>query len=169
MAQTSPDGRTHHVVRLCGFPLRLFATAEEHWDAMLREYYLRQAGGVVQPYDDADITRAGQALRLVTEAVEQVPVDAGTDEQGAPTLLLPVADPSDFVVLQGVLRDARRLAESGELLGFPTLPEVADLRNWLCDEVIGQVAGEAPTPWHREPVRVQADEASPPPGRPART
>jgi hypothetical protein len=169
MSKTSPDGRTHHVVRLCGFPVRLFAAAEEHWDAMLREYYLRQAGGVVQPYDDADITRAGQALRLVTEAVEQVPVGAGTDEQGALTLLLPVPDPSDFCVLQGVLRDARRLAEAGELLGFPTLPEVADLRSWLCDEVTGQAAGEPPTPWHQERVPKEADEAPPPPGRPART
>lgn len=135
------------VVRLENFPVRLFDAAHEEWEAMLREYTLRGMGGSSQPFDAAEITRAGNALRLLADAADELAQPAGPAEQNTQVALVPVSAPADFAGLQAVLQEARRLATMGELLGLPSLPELAALRNWLCEEVINQAAGVVPTPW----------------------
>jgi len=134
------------VVRLENFPVRLFEAAHDEWEAMLREYTLRGMGGTSQSFSAAEITRAGNALRLLADAVDEF-AQPGSPEQNREIALVSVAAPADFGGLQAVLQEARRLASVGELLGLPTLPELAALRNWLCEEVINQAAGAAPTPW----------------------
>ena len=136
------------VVHLENFPVRLFDAAHEEWEAMLREYTLRGMGQSSQSFDAAEITRAGNALRLLADAADELAPPTGPAEQNTQSALVPVSAPADFGGLQAVLQEARRLASLGELLGLPTLPELAALRNWLCEEVINQAAGAAPTPWH---------------------
>ncbi len=126
-------------VHLEQFPALLFTAAQEQWESLLREYSLRGLGGTQQSFDHAEINTGRTALNLVADAV--------LDQAGASTLTLTVEHPGDFAVLQAVLHDARRLSLSGELLSVPTLPELAALRNWMCEEVPNQAAGAAPTPW----------------------
>lgn len=170
MSRVTPDTSAppSGLVRLPAFPRRLFAAAEEQWEALLREYALRSLGGAQQSFDAAEVNRARAALAEVADAVE-----AGLEPDG--TLLLRPARPADFALLQAVVHDARRLALRGELLTMPLLPEVVGLRNWLGEQVPAQVAGAAAEPWDidryahphgdpeaLEPARWSADLLPPP-------
>jgi len=146
-----------HVVELHGFPHRLFLAAREQWEGMLREYTLRGLGASEQSYTIDEVRRAGGAVNLVAKA-QAGSADAAVagPVQVLPPVQLEVDAPGDFAVLQGILDDARRLSISGELLIFPSLPEIVSLRNWLCGEVVEQAAGAAPTSWT---LHMSADEA----------
>ena len=137
---TTPTASATAVLR--AFPVALFTAAREQWEAMLREYALRGLGGTAQSYGADEVAQAGTALALVDAAAAQLDPDAGDVD-----LPLEVEQPSAFAVLQGILDDAIRLARAGDLLVFPPLPEVVALRNWVCDEALGQSAGGSPTPW----------------------
>lgn len=148
---------TVHGVELHDFPHRLFAAASEQWEGMLREYTLRALGGAEHSYSTEEVMRAGSALSLVTNAVATSRRPTAVGPAGGPApLRLVVEAPGSFSVLQGILDDARRLSNTGELLVFPSLPEVVALRNWLCEEVVEQAAGAAPRPWA---LPAQADPA----------
>ena len=141
---------------LPAFPVRLFTAAREQWEAMLREYALRGFGGTPQSYGHDELAQAGNALASVDEAV----ADLGSDEVADPVdLRVDVHAAGAFAVLQGILDDAISLARDGELLVFPPLPEVVSLRNWICEEALGQAAGAAPTAW-RFVALDPADEAA---------
>ena len=135
------------------FPFRLFAACDEQWEAMLREYVLRGLGGAVQSYDNGEVTRAANALAAISEAADDRPDVA---EHG--TLHLDVTAPADFALLQGILDDALTLAAAGELLVFPSLPEVIAFRNWMCDQVLAQSAGAPADPWQFVPVERPAED-----------
>jgi PAS domain S-box-containing protein len=135
------------------FPVTLFAAADEQWAGMLREYELRSFGTAQQTYGADDIAQAARALRTVNAALVAHARPAGLaalpDRVRLP-LTVGGRSPGDFATLQAVLEDARRLAVAGQLLVLPTLPEVAALRDWLCEEVAAQLAGAPPTPWEFE-------------------
>jgi len=142
------------------FPVALFTAADEQWAGMLREYELRGFGTAQQTYGAADTAAAARALRAVNAALA-----AHARASGVPALpdrvrlRLAVSGhgPGDFATLQAVLEDARRLAVSGQLLALPTLPEIAALRDWLCEQVAAQLAGAAPSAWEFESaLRVSA-------------
>lgn len=143
-------------MELHAFPHRLFLAACEQWEGMLREYTLRGLGGSEQSYSIEEVMRAGHALSLVAEAASRDAASAGP-ARARPPVRLDVDAPGDFAVLQGILDDARRLSISGELLIFPSLPEVLSLRNWLCGEVVEQAAEAAPKPWT---LQASADDAA---------
>jgi PAS domain S-box-containing protein len=132
-------------VRLVGLPVGMFEAAAEQWEGMLREYTLRGMGGEQQPYSAREITQAGSALGIVTEAVL-----AADPSVGDITISLSEHTAADLSLLQGILDDARHLALAGELLILPSLPEIVALRDWICGETTEQVAGAAPTPWSLE-------------------
>lgn len=128
-------------VQLVGLPVRMLAAASEQWEGMLREYALRGLGGQAQPYTQDEVAQAGQAVARVLAAAE------GARGVADVTVLLSDRMTRDVSMLQGVLDDALHLIAAGELLVFPSLPEVVALRNWICDEVTGQAAGADPLPW----------------------
>ena len=143
---TDETRATAHGVELHGFPHRLFLAACEQWDGMLREYTLRGLGGSEQSYSTEEVMRAGNALSFVAEVVSRDDAPAGP-ARVRPPVRLDVDAPGDFAVLQGILDDARRLSIRGDLLVFPSLPEIVSLRDWLCGEVVEQAAGGAPKSW----------------------
>ena len=145
--ERSPDLPTSHVVRLVAFPRRLFAAADDQWEGMLREYTLRGLGGTAQSYRDDEIAQASDALRLLVDAAGPVGRPLSLAEPTEPTREVEISSPVAFAVLQAILDDGRRLAESGALLTLPSLPEVVALRDWLCGEVADQTAGAEPKPW----------------------
>lgn len=143
-------------VRLVGLPVGMFEAAAEQWEGMLREYTLRGMGGEQQPYSATEITQAGSALGIVTEAVLRA-------DPSEPDITIRLGDHTagDLSLLQGILDDARHLALTGELLVLPSLPEIVALRDWICGETSEQVAGADPTPWWLEIRDDPADTAAP--------
>jgi len=136
---------TSSVVRFRQLPTALFRAFDEQAQGILREYALACMGRSRQPFELDDIARVQAAETSVADAVarsesaERAAVDVAYDLGGT--------DPADFSLLQAVLDHANRLAREGQLLVVPVLPEIAVLRNWLCDQVTAQVLGAEPTPW----------------------
>lgn len=150
-------------VVLLDMPATLWLSARQHHDALLREFVLYQAArGSDHPgLADADAARA-MISTAVTDAVEDAR-GAGTAEPAVPVghpsslpwvpkrldLRIDVPDDSGpmFAAMQDVLDTAERLAVDGELLLRPALPEIIAVRDWACEQVIAQLAGNQPSPW----------------------
>lgn len=144
-------------VRLLRMPLLLHWAWQEHAAALLREYLLARLDedpGILEQHAEAS-----EALALLYEQVPHpdVPDDpevllAGSVEPGVTAAVVPLRVPRASIVhfetLDLLLRRARALADRGGLLGPSTQPEAAELRAWLCHEVLRQSASAAePTPW----------------------
>lgn len=150
------DGELSTGVRavLLDLPVSLVSAAEAQWRGLLREYLLRSLGGSTQAYGPEEIGSAESALDTVTGALLAVNPDAlhrRRHERMDIEVRTSRVSVGDFALLQGVLDDAVRLAHAGDLLMLPPLPEVVALRNWLCDQIVAQAAGTAPTPWSLPP------------------
>jgi PAS domain S-box-containing protein len=150
------------VVVLRGLPIRLWVAARQHHEAALRELYLRRTlhEEPAEPQTRQDIRRAVSALDVALEAALAAVGSQGGPGQESPSPLgqqLPVATDLEIAVttdlttgviaLQGALDAAERLAREGELLVLPALSEVVAVRDWVCEQVVAQVNGVAPTPW----------------------
>ncbi|MDX6199671.1 MAG: hypothetical protein QOJ79_2822 [Actinomycetota bacterium] len=134
-------------VVLTDVPVELFWTLAEHSEALLREYALRGFGDSTQPYDSDAIGRAGNAIAALNTCMTAAVTPGDDRDRVVARLDLGTVTAADFGLLQGVLDDASVLAASGELLAFPPLPEIRALRDWLCEETIGQSAGATSRPW----------------------
>ena len=150
-------------VVLASMPATLWLSARQHHDALLREFVLYQAS---HDTEVVDLAAADAARAIVSCAVMDAVTEAqasGTAEPALPEghpsplpwvpkrldLRVPVPDdaPAMFAALQDVLDAAERLAVDGELLLRPALPEIIAVRDWACEQVIAQLAGNAPAPW----------------------
>jgi PAS domain S-box-containing protein len=118
-------------------PATLWLAARQHHDAVLRELVLYLA-------EHGHVTAALQR-RLATVADE--PAGRGAGARLALTVELPVEVGPDFAALRAALDTAEDLALAGRLLVHPGLPEIIAVRDWVCDQVIAQLDGGAPTPW----------------------
>lgn len=150
-------------ITLQSMPATLWLSARQHHDALLREFVLYQAAHDTDPVElaTADAARATISTAVV-EAVERAQA-AGTAEPALPEghpsplpwvpkqLNLELRVPEDgahlFATLQDVLDSAERLAVEGQLLLRPALPEIIAVRDWACEQVIAQLAGNDPSPW----------------------
>ncbi len=153
---------TREVV-LLHMPATLWLAARQHHDALLRELvlYLAEHDDVVVDLPLADMAR-GIVTAAVVAAVEQaqaegtaravVPEGHPAPLPPAPALLeLRVSIRCDLGPAYGALQDAlgaaERLAVAGKLLARPGLPEVVAVRDWVCEQVVSQLAGEPALPW----------------------
>jgi len=143
------------LVTLVDFPAALFHAFDEATEGLLREMLMSAYSGG-QPFTAEDIAIAGQAKRIVAEALGS---RRGTLDL---TLELTPHQAASYAVLQAVLDHANREALSEEFLALPVLPEIAAMRNWMCDEVASQASGGPATPW-RMPSYLER------PGRPPAT
>lgn len=143
-------------VRLLRMPLLMHWAWQEHAAALLREYLL------VRLDEDPDVleqhAEASAALGLL---YEQVPAPVVAEDPEAVmasavepavtadvvVLRVPRSAVAHFETLDLLLRRARELAEDGALLGASTQPEAAELRAWVCHEVLRQAGGDGPTGW----------------------
>jgi PAS domain S-box-containing protein len=150
-------------VRLRSFPVSLYDAAEAQWKGLLREYVLRSFGGAAQAYGPDEVGRAGLALDVLTAAVPSTDPDPSSlpvAHQADVEVHSSAVTAGDYAMLQGVLEDAARLSRAGELLILAPLPEVVALRNWFCDQAVGQAAGATAVPWQ---LRGAGPEPVPPP------
>lgn len=139
-------------VTLQQLPVSLFRAFDEHSAGLLREFTLTLLGGSAQPFGLPDVSRALNAKAQISTEVARVALaspEAVGVRAGAVTLDFDLSylDAGGFGVLQAVLDHANHLAYTGELLVLPVLPEVAALRNWVCDQIIVQAAGAAASSW----------------------
>jgi len=144
-------------------PATLWLSARQHHDAILREMvlYLAEHDGI-----DADLASADRARSTVSDALvaaveeaqaggtARTPLPAGHPSPlpaVPPELDLAISVPRDvgptFAVLQDVLDMAEALAVDGKLFMRPALPEIIAVRDWVCEQVIAQLAGVPPAPW----------------------
>ena len=150
-------------VMLPAMPATLWFSARQHHDAIIRELvlYLAEHDGVVADVPAADTARAIVSTALVAAVAEAHA--AGRTEPALPDghpsplpwvpkhLDLAIEVPADggplFAALQDTLDAAERLAVEGKFLIRPALPEIVAVRDWACEQVIAQLAGNAPSPW----------------------
>jgi len=150
------------VVLAC-LPPRLWLAARQHHDALLRELVLYLAA-----HDEApvDVHTADSARWLVSHTLTKVlkrlrpegaaePVTAGgrlSSRSWMPEtvdleLRVPPSLGPAYGVMQDALDQAERLAVAGQLLVRPGLPEIIECRDWVCDQVVAQLAGVPAAPW----------------------
>lgn len=127
-------------VRLEQFPTELFAAFDEATEGLFREFMLLTSRGG-EPFTAADVAVASEAKAIVTQAALQ------PDVEGTVVVEVAADASASFAVLQAVLDHANRLAHDEQMLALPVLPEIAAVRNWICDQVSQQLHGVAATPW----------------------
>lgn len=153
----------HGDVVLPAMPVTLWLSAREHHDAIVRELVLYL---VEHPDPAVDVPGADRARTIVSSAVVAAVADARAAGKLEPAV--PAGHPSPlpwvpkaldlrfsvpqngaalFETLQDTLDVAERLAVAGELLIRPALPEIIAVRDWACEQVIAQLAGNHPSPW----------------------
>jgi PAS domain S-box-containing protein len=156
------------VVTLQGLPPTLWLAAREHHDALLREMALIHAStsGDHELSLGADLTAADTARLRIGEAV--VAAIEVARRIGTASVPLPEHHPGQlpavpanvdlevrvrreevqlFARLQDVLDEGERLAQAGDLLARPGLPEIVAVRDWACEQIIAQAAGSPPIRW----------------------
>ena len=148
---------------LGSMPATLWLSARQHHDAIIRELALYLAE---RPELQVDVAAADAARGLISSAlvaaIEQSHRDGHAEPplpDGHPSPLpwvprgldLRLAVPADagpsFAALQDVLDAAEQLAVDAKLLTRPGLPEIVAVRDWACEQVISQLAGNAPAAW----------------------
>lgn len=156
LGQVAADGRA---VLLQAVPAALWMAARQHHNALLRELVL-----YVAEHTDAEVDLAlADAARAyvsstVLQAIEQAPRSTTEWSVLSPTRPWPPAGLSvdvtvpgsagpAFAALQDALDVAERLAAGGRLLVRPGLPEIVAVRDWVCEQVVAQLAGAPPSPW----------------------
>lgn len=150
-------------VVLKDLPPLLWLAARQHHDALIRELVLHAAGNEVLGIDFAASDRARATVSgALSGRLEELRRSAGADRAEGHSyrgsqpwmpatvdLVVPILPGlgSGFAALQDALDTAERLAAEGALFTFPGLPEVIEVRDWVCDQVVAQLAGVPPSPW----------------------
>ncbi|MDQ1706624.1 MAG: hypothetical protein QOF18_2990 [Frankiaceae bacterium] len=149
------------VIDLLGLPVALYCVWQQHAEALLRE-------ATLATFDENDATSAsgpvvtsplaGHALSALADAAHDIFALRDADVMTADVSVAIVSDAvPGFVLLRDALGRATAMSRAGQLLVPPSLPEIAALRNWVCEEVTHQASGLPPTQW----VGLENDEAEP--------
>ncbi len=167
-----PDSEGSIEVELLNMPLLMHAAWQEHAAALLREMML-----IRLDEDLSALEHHAAASDALSVLFEQVPVpDLGEDPDAimgnatepavsVSRLVLRVPESSlpHFDLLESMLEDAVALADLGELLSPPTQPELRVMRQWICEQIRGQVDGRGGLAWvssstsQTPPTRVPVD------------
>ncbi len=158
-----PDRGAVSVVRLLKLPPTLWLAARQHHDALLRELVLYMAAHDDPVVDVAATDRArstvSTAVVTAVEHAQRSGVARRALPAGHPSPLPDVPEPLDlelhisgelgpaFGAMQDTLDAAERLAQAGQLLARPGLPEIVAVRDWACEQIMAQLAGVAASPW----------------------
>ncbi|MFC9287583.1 SpoIIE family protein phosphatase [Streptomyces sp. NPDC057052] len=135
-------------VTLIDVPGALYSASQQHRHTLLREVALALAAGHVLGVAPAELAAAQDMNHLISTSVTAaLRHQAG----GAEIRSLPLSVPADAGpaarALRAVLDLAEEAARDGRFLTLPALPRGRAFHEWLCDQIIGQLAGEPPTAW----------------------
>ena len=135
-------------VTLPRVPVGLYCSFQQMADGLLREYVLVHFN---QGRDDAALAEWNRANEAFGELALGGAAAFAERDGGATHIDLVfgvgAGGREHFAALRRVLDLAGKLAARGKLLAPPSQPEIAALRNWCCDQVIRQLAGEPAVAW----------------------
>lgn len=151
---SAPDLRT---VVLKQYPTAIGVAAKQHNDELVREFTIIAAGrdqGSSSPELPARLISVMDTIRRQYGAGLEdrdarlfAAVEAGIEHIDV-EMQLPPAAADAARHLGEVLDEADEFCRSGQhLLTIATPPHLLRFRRWYFNEVIGQLAGAAPTPW----------------------
>ena len=144
-------------VHLLEFPVPVAAQARQHFEELMREFELIQAGAA-----DGDAPEVPRRLREMVHALttrfasvsdeprERVEdaIDRGDQVIDDHVMLLPPEAGPATQGLAAMLDEADEFCRNGQhLLTLATPAELVTYRRWYLGQVIAQVGGAAPTPW----------------------
>jgi anti-sigma regulatory factor (Ser/Thr protein kinase) len=144
-------------VRVClrGLPVAVYLAAEEHHDALMREF-----GMLLRSHADrADANVTARLLELAEVLAKQFGVGnelrraqvETARRAGVPTvdveMLFPVGGAEQVVTVADQLDEVDGYCEEGQLLTPPSSASVKRFRRWYTEEVVRQLEGRQPTPW----------------------
>lgn len=164
---TTVDSEASVEVTLLDVPLLMHMAWQEHAQALLREYLLYRIAVDERVLEQHAAT--SEALAVLYDQVPQPTLPEDPDALLAETLepevtrseltlRLPTSLIEKFTTLSLLISRAVEAARAGHFLGPPTQPEIEEMREWLCHEVMRQAAGQGePRPWRirsdiREPL-----------------
>jgi PAS domain S-box-containing protein len=134
-------------VELRNLPVTLYTAWQQHADALLREATLASFDAD-DPDGNGDFPLAGKALSALADAAGLIFTLRDDDVASTDVTMHIDGDAVPyFPILRELLGQATAMSQAGQLLVPPSLPELAALRRWVCDEVARQSAGLPPTPW----------------------
>ncbi|MFF5159300.1 SpoIIE family protein phosphatase [Streptomyces sp. NPDC000348] len=144
-ADPSGPGAT---VTLLDVPAALYAAAQQHRHALLREVTLAVGAGHDLGVPPEDLVVALDMSRLITASVTAAlrRQPSGQAIRSLPLSVPPDAEPS-VQTLRAVLDLAEEGARAERLLTLPALPRQRLFHQWLFDQIVGQLAGAHPTAW----------------------
>lgn len=152
-------------VRLIGFPLALYARAQEHHEELMREFQLLALDPEAAPSIPRrlvtlidEVTTAYAAFTETPNAERDAAMARG-DESIDLVYHVPASAAAAAAQLTRMLDEADEFCRDGDrLLTLASTPETAALRQWQLSEFTAQVEGATPTPWDewvaRHPVPV---------------
>lgn len=144
-------------ITLLGLPVTLYTAWQQHAEALLREATLASLDE--REIEHGDWPLAGRALGALADAAARI---FGLREQDVDVADVTLHVDRDavhfFPILREMLGTATVMSEAGQLLVPPSLPEIAAIRRWVCDEIARQSAGLPPTVW----VSPGSDDAATP-------
>jgi hypothetical protein len=143
-------------VQVRGFPLSLYARAQEHAEELMREFALL----AMRPPADRPHAHAPRRLLALVEELQaryaglSDDVNAVRDEAlaaGAPevdlTYQMPRGARDDVVRLGELLDEADEFCRAEQLLTLASPTEVTAFRRWFLGEFVRQLDGGEPVPW----------------------
>lgn len=160
MNDPSASGGDEQVeVRLVGFPVGIYAKAQQHLEGLLREFQL-MAQGLEHNPERAD-ELPPRLLRLISELRANYAADVADAEARIESAVSAGAEVIDEVVfrvprrageaarhLGGLLNEADEYCAAGRhLFTLATPPEHRRFRDWYLGEFVRQAAGEPPISW----------------------
>ena len=142
-------------VRIVGLPLAVHRRAQQHGEAMRREFFLileqehARPGSVPDRLLELSQSLAGRYAGFTDEqetAIETA-IDAGVEVMDDLLFMLPADVAGAVDELEAVLDEADAWCRSGGLLTLATPDDLVEYRRWDLDNFRRQVAGGAPQPW----------------------
>ena len=145
-------------MRLLGVPLALRERSRQHGADLLREMELISMGhaaGTTHHELPQRLVELAQELERVygpyvganTDELDAA-LDRGDDTMPEMVYHLPRSSVTLVQHVEGILREVDDYCRAGqELLTLAPPPDVVAYREWVTSQVLGQAAGEPPTPW----------------------
>lgn len=154
---TAPPPGPRGTVTLVDLPGTLYLASQQQRHALLRELAFAASAGDPLGVRPEDLAAAHDANNVIsacaTAALEAQPTAAHIHS-------LRLSVPADAVpavlTLRRVLDRAEQAAREERLLTWPALPQNLAFRQWLLDQIVGQLAGGPATAWTEVPREASA-------------
>ncbi|PWJ03266.1 hypothetical protein DKG34_33970 [Streptomyces sp. NWU49] len=155
-------------VELVDLPGALHAAAQQHRDALLREFLLAASAGDPPSVPLEDLLTAHDTNHLISARLASASEHHARGDLRTVRVQMPAGAREAVLTLGRMLDAADEAARRGRLLTRPALPQIRAVTHWLLGQITGQLAGHDPTAWTavpREPSATSPELAPFDPGR----